>query len=93
MVDIPIKLVPFIVPDRVFQSMPPRLRQEGFHSTIEFLLSELEPEVLSDLCDEFREGVFKVARKEDPKLQEGQDQDPKPVWEPSTLGRSPNETK
>lgn len=70
MAAISIKLVPFIVPDHVFPSMSPRPRQEGFHTSMGFLLSELEPQVLSDLCDEFRKGVFTVAGKEDPKAKE-----------------------
>ncbi len=46
--------------------MPPRERQEGMVESPKFHLRELEPEVLSELCDEFRRNVFAKAEKKDP---------------------------
>lgn len=65
---ITIPLVPFSTPNYVTMQMPDRPRQEGFVEAPKYALSELEPEVLSGLCDEFRAAVFKKAGKRDPKL-------------------------
>jgi len=57
---------PMIVPEFVTVMMPPRDRQEGMVETPRFHLSELEPEALAQLCDEFRRNVFAKAEKNDP---------------------------
>lgn len=57
----------FVVPNHAVIVRPPVTRQEGlsFHNnTIE--LSALTPEVLSQMCDEFRAAIFKKAGKADP---------------------------
>lgn len=62
-----IKLRPFSIPNFVIQEMPPRTKQEGFSNAPSYYLSEVDAETLSDMCDKFREEIFKKAQKEDPK--------------------------
>lgn len=63
-------LQPWQVPSFVCYVPSVRPRQEGFHQTPTIPLSELSATVLSDLCDEFRAGVFHKAAKSDPVEQE-----------------------
>lgn len=63
-----IDLNPWITPNYVLGKVPPRLRQDGFIDPPKWALSEVEPHILSDLCDEFRRGVFEKAGKPDPKV-------------------------
>ena len=63
-----ISLQPMRIPNFVLSKMPARPRQEGFKEGPKWALSELYPEVLSDLCDNFRAGVFEKAGKPDPKI-------------------------
>lgn len=66
-----IELNPFHVPNYVIQKVPPRPRQEGWHESPKYHLSELSEETLNALCAEFREGVFEKARAGDPSISEG----------------------
>ena len=61
-----IKLKSFMVPNFVIAVGVPRERQEGWQEEPKFSLSELEPEVLAEMCDDFRKAVFEKAGKADP---------------------------
>lgn len=61
-----VNLQPFRVPNFVIQDAPARPRQEGFTESPKYALSELEPETLAELCDDFRRSVFEKAGKDDP---------------------------
>lgn len=64
--EIKLKLQPMSVPNYVIAMMPPRERQDGMVEAPKFHLRDLEPEVLAELCDEFRRNVFAKAEKRDP---------------------------
>lgn len=64
--EVKLKLHPMNVPDFGIAMMPPRERQEGMVEAPKFHLRELEPDVLSQLCDDFRRNVFAKAEKSDP---------------------------
>lgn len=66
MTNIKIKLDPFPVPSHVTTENLPSTRQEGWQDKPKFELKNLEPEALAELCDNFREAVFKRAGKLDP---------------------------
>ena len=59
-----IKLQPFGVPNYVLIEGKPRVRQDGFKETPKYHLSELDSAILTQLCDRFRDEVFKKAGKE-----------------------------
>lgn len=61
-----IKLKSFTVPNFVIAVGVPREPQEGWQEEPKFPLSELEPEVLAEMCDDFRRAVFEKAGKADP---------------------------
>ena len=61
-----IKLKSFTVPNFVIAVGVPQERQEGWQEEPKFSLSELEPEVLAEMCDDFRKAVFEKAGKADP---------------------------
>ena len=65
---IEVELNPFIVPEKVIQKTKPFAEGRGYSSLPTYLLSDLEEETLSALCDEFRKGVFAQAGKIDPNL-------------------------
>lgn len=65
-----VQLTPFSVPKYAYQMMPAQPRQAGYSPAPTFLLSELEPEVLAEMCDDFRLRVFKQAGKVDPALRQ-----------------------
>jgi hypothetical protein len=62
-----IKTKPFSVPNFVLQDVKARPRQDGFHETPSFPLSDFDGDELSAMCDEFRAAVFRKAGKQDPK--------------------------
>lgn len=62
-----VELRPFTTPNFVIQRMAPVKREEGFKEAPKYALSELEPSVLSELCDTFRREIFEKAGKADPK--------------------------
>jgi hypothetical protein len=64
--EVKLQLQPMSVPNYVIAMMPPRERQEGMIESPKFHLRELGPEVLAELCDEFRKNVFAKAEKADP---------------------------
>ena len=59
-------LKPFTVPNYVIAVQAARPRQEGFAEAPKYALSEIPAETLSDLCDRFREEVFRKAGVADP---------------------------
>lgn len=63
----------WITPDSVVLKTPPRPRQDGFNASCgnSIPLGDVDPMVLSNLCDEFREDVFKKAGFSDPKKPRG----------------------
>lgn len=65
-VTLSVELQPFTVPNFVREKRAPRPRQEGFSETPCHALHELDQATLSQLCDEFRAGVFANAGKKDP---------------------------
>jgi len=66
--EIKIKLKPWIVPVYVNAETSPGLRQDGMKELPNWHIRELEPEVLSAMCDQFRKDVFESAGKIDPRL-------------------------
>ena len=64
--EIKLKLKPFQVPNFVLVEEKPGLRQGGLKPSTSWPISELEEDVISELCDEFRKGVFNKAGKNDP---------------------------
>lgn len=67
-------LQPFTVPNFVSEVGRVRPRQEGFQELPKHALKELSAAILSDLCDEFRAGVFTKAGKNDPTSRTGETQ-------------------
>jgi hypothetical protein len=65
-VTLSVELQPFTVPNFVREKTRPRPRQDGFHETPCHALHELDQATLSQMCDEFRAGVFAKAMKKDP---------------------------
>lgn len=68
MIKTSIELQPFSTPN--FVSIKPfhvGQKQDGFAESPKYPLSDLDPETLSDLCDQFRKDIFSKAQKIDPK--------------------------
>lgn len=61
-----LKLQPFSTPNFVLAQMPARLRQDGIVEGPKWALSEVDADVLAELCDDFRAEVFGKAGKTDP---------------------------
>ncbi|MEM7209548.1 MAG: hypothetical protein AAF434_17145 [Pseudomonadota bacterium] len=66
-IEVRVKLQPFRTPNFVLVEDDTRPRQEGFQESPKYALSDLDATTLSQLCDKFREDVFKKADKVDPK--------------------------
>lgn len=62
---IEIELQPFSVPNYVLTVDKPRAREQAWE-TPKFALSELSPETLYRMCDDFRRTVFEKAGKSPP---------------------------
>lgn len=60
------KVRPFTVPNFVSREMPPSPRQDGFKIDPGVPISELDPETLLLLCNEFTDAIFVKAGKERP---------------------------
>lgn len=58
---------PFTIPNSVILEVPAGRRQDGIGEPTSLPISEVDPEVLSGLCDEFRASVFERAGKVDPR--------------------------
>ena len=56
-----IELKPFKVPDYVWQKMPPGYRQGGFLPQSGIELNRIHWRTLGEMCDRFKEEVFKKA--------------------------------
>lgn len=67
-ITIAVEVRPFLLPHFVTVPAPKRPRQDGIGDPISIPLRDLDPDVLSKLCDEFRAGVFQIAGKPDPRL-------------------------
>jgi len=61
-----IKLQPFSTPNYVISESRVGTRQEGLIENPKWPLSEVDEDTLSQLCEKFREDVFKKAGKNDP---------------------------
>ena len=61
-----IELIPIRIPDYIIQKTPPKPRSEGLTESPKYHLSEVDEQTLSQLCDDFRAGVFAKAGKVDP---------------------------
>lgn len=57
----------WMVPNFVTLKMPPGKRQDGFKQAPSLPLSDVDADTLSDLCDAFREEIFKKSGKADPR--------------------------
>lgn len=58
---------PWQVPNYVTLKVKAGLKQDGMKEVPSFHLSDLEPEDLSKMCDDFREEIFRKAKMEDPR--------------------------
>ena len=58
-----LEIASFKVPDRIAVKGSIGMKNEGYTDQRTLHLSEVDPETLAKLCDEFRENVFKVAAK------------------------------
>lgn len=67
---IELKLQPFKTPYFVLSQVAPKPRDRGFEQVPSFPLSDLDPEALSAMCDEFRAEVFEKAGKQYPRSQQ-----------------------
>lgn len=70
MPDMKIGLVSWTVPDVVTAQMPTGKREDGFKPAPSWKFEEVDADVLSRMCDDFRSGVFSKAGKLDPKFME-----------------------
>ena len=61
MASIKVDLVPFTVPTGVYVQQKPGLRQDGMRLAQQLKLSELSPDELNTMCEEFRDAVFEAA--------------------------------
>jgi hypothetical protein len=61
-----IALRPFNTPNFAIMATPPGNRGEGFKEAPSFPLSEVDPETLAAMCDDFRRAVFAKAGHSDP---------------------------
>ena len=61
MASIKVDLVPFTVPTGVSVKQKPGLRQDGMRFAQQLKLSELSPDELNAMCEEFRVSVFEAA--------------------------------
>lgn len=66
-ITMPIPISNWVTPDYVFGASPPKPRQEGLSIPPKWELKEVDPLVLSKLCDAFREEVFKKSGHTDPR--------------------------
>ena len=68
MATITLKLYPFTIPNYVVElDTIPTKPQDGFKAISSYHLKQLDEDTLSTMCDEFRQGVFAKAGKNDPK--------------------------
>jgi len=63
---IEVKLKPFSVPNFVLTEAEPKPREEGMTEPPKYALSELNPETLEALCEQFTNEVFRKAGKSRP---------------------------
>lgn len=66
MAEVKMKVQPWATPNYVRLVAPPSTRQEGLKEAPALHVKDVDAEVLSQLCDDFRATVFKEAGKEDP---------------------------
>ena len=63
MANITTELQPFRLPNYAFEEVNPSTKQEGFKEAPKHRLCDLPEETLIMLCDEFKEGILRKARK------------------------------
>lgn len=63
-----LEVKPWIVPNFVLIETPPGLRQDGWKPMPGMALKDVDPDVLSQMCDQFRTEVFEKAGKQDPQF-------------------------
>ena len=63
MAHITTELQPFWLPNYVLEEVRPSTRQEGFKETPRHKLCDVPEETLIMLCDEFKEGILRKARR------------------------------
>ena len=63
MANVTTELQPFRLPNYVLEEVEPSDRQEGFKETPKHRLCDLPEKTLIMLCDEFKEGILRKARK------------------------------
>ena len=61
MATIKVDLIPFTIPTSVTVKQKPGLRQDGMRLAPQLKLSELSPDELNAMCEEFRDAVFEAA--------------------------------
>ena len=67
-VKIEIELQPFQAPNYVLVKERPGKREDGFKEGMKFHLSDLDSYTLDKLCNDFRDEVFKKAKKQQPAI-------------------------
>lgn len=65
-IKIKVRLRPFRVPNYVLADEKARPKENGFQEPMNFHLSAIDADALSDMCHEFRANVFKKAMQADP---------------------------
>lgn len=62
-----VKLQPFQTPNYVIAEPKPGLKQDGMIESPKWHVREVDENTLSEMCDQFRRGIFDKAGKRDPK--------------------------
>lgn len=62
-----IEVESFTTPNFVILKQAPGERQDGFSQRPSFSIKEVDAQLLSELCDDFRRNIFLKANKIDPK--------------------------
>lgn len=62
------KMKPFVVPNFAVMEMPPRLKQDGMRELPSFPIADLPLETLDKLVEELRQNIYEKAGKELPEL-------------------------
>lgn len=63
---IDVVLKPFQVPNYVLTEQLPGVKQDGLREGPKYALSELDPDTLAKLCEDFTQAIFKKAGKQRP---------------------------
>lgn len=85
MAEVKMKAQPWPTPNYVSLVQPVAARQDGWKDNPKLHVKDVDAEVLSQMCDEFRATVFKDAGKEDPQWLVITADPHKHAWIPSTM--------